>query len=73
MNTRLSKSRAREKGWALIVVMSLGATALLVMASVMAFSNENSAVVARNNETFTTTHASEAATEKVLSQLVQDD
>lgn len=73
MNLRLSKSRARQNGWALLIVMSLAATALLLMASVLSWSSENSAVIARNNETFATTYAAEAATEKVLAQMIQDD
>jgi hypothetical protein len=73
MNPGLSKSKTRQRGWALLVVMSLAATALLLMASIMSWSNENSTVVARNNETFATTYAAEAATEKVLAQVVQDD
>jgi hypothetical protein len=66
-------SRARERGWALLVVMSLAATGLLLMASVMSWTNENSTVTARNSETFATTYAAEAATEKALSAIVQDD
>ena len=73
MKLRLSNSKARKEGWALLVVMSLAATALLLMASVVSWSNENSTVVARNNETFATAYAAEAATEKVLSQVIQDD
>jgi hypothetical protein len=65
--------RAREKGWALLVVMSLSATALLMVASVMSWANQNAAVVARNNEYFATTYAAEAATEKALGAIVQDD
>jgi hypothetical protein len=73
MNIRPSNSRAREQAWAILVVMSLAATALVLLASVMSWSNENSTVVARNNETFSTLYAAEAATEKVLSAVVQDD
>jgi ferric-dicitrate binding protein FerR (iron transport regulator) len=47
MNFISSKRRAREKGWALIAVMSLAATALLMVASVMSWANENATVVAR--------------------------
>ena len=72
MNLRPS-NRAREKGWALIAVMTLAATGLLLVAGVMSWCNENSAVVARNNEYFATTYAAEAATEKALSAMVQDD
>src|SRR5665213_3779742 len=65
--------RAREKGWALLVVMALAATVLLLMASVMTWANENATVTARNSEFFTTTYAAEAATEKALGAIVQDD
>jgi len=73
MNIRPSKNRTREKGWALIAVMSLAATALLMLASVMSWSNQNATVVARNNEYFATSYAAEAATEKALGAIVQDD
>jgi len=73
MKIRPSNKRARKNGWALIAVMSLAATALLMLASVMSWANQNSAVVARNNEYFATTYAAEAATEKALGAMVQDD
>jgi hypothetical protein len=53
--------------------MSLAATGLLLVAGVMTWSNENSTVVDRNNEYFATTYAAEAATEKALCAMVQDD
>src|SRR5580698_6647017 len=65
--------RADERGWALLIVMALCATGILLMASVMAWANENATVTARNSETFTTTYAAEAATEKALGAIVQDD
>jgi hypothetical protein len=67
------KPRARERAWALLVVMALAATGLLLVASVIAWANENAAVTARNSEYFTTTYAAEAATEKALGAIVQDD
>jgi uncharacterized lipoprotein YmbA len=73
MKTIPVRTRAREKGWALLIVMSLCATGLLLLASVMSWANENAAVTARNSETFTTTYAAEAATEKALGAIVQDD
>ena len=72
MNLRPS-NRAREKGWALLASMTLAATGLLLVAGVISWCNENSAVVARNNEYFSTTYAAEAATEKALCAMVQDD
>jgi hypothetical protein len=68
-----SHKHAREKGWAILAVMSLAAAALILMASVMTWSNENSTVIGRNNEFFATSYAAEAATEKALSAMVADD
>jgi hypothetical protein len=73
MKTRSVNSRTRERGWALLVVMALAAAGLLLMASVITWANENAAVTARNSEFFTTTYAAEAATEKALGAIVQDD
>jgi hypothetical protein len=73
MKTTPVKPRTRERGWALLVVMGLAATGLLLMASVITWANENAAVTARNSEYFTTTYAAEAATEKALGAIVQDD
>jgi hypothetical protein len=73
MNLRPSNKRAREKGWAILAVMTLAAAALLVLASLMSWANENATVVERNNEFFATTYAAEAATEKALGAIVQDD
>jgi hypothetical protein len=73
MKTTLVTLRARKRGWALLIVMSLAATGLLLLASVMSWASENAAVTARNSETFITTYAAEAATEKVLGAIVQDD
>jgi hypothetical protein len=65
--------QVREGGWALLVVLSLAAAGMLMMASVMAWANENATVTARNCEVFTTAYAAEAATEKTLGAIVQDD
>jgi hypothetical protein len=73
MNPKPAIHRTREKAWALLIVLSLAATGLLLVASIMAWANENAAVTARNTEYFTTTYAAEAATEKALSAIVQDD
>ena len=73
MKTTSVNSRARARGWALLVVMALSATGLLLLASVMTWANQNAAMTARNSEFFTTTYAAEAATEKVLGAIVQDD
>ncbi len=67
------KPQAREQGWALLIVMGLGATGLLLMSSVVNWANENATVTQRNSEFFTTTYAAESATEKALAAIVQDD
>jgi hypothetical protein len=61
----------RQRGWALLAVMSVAAVGLMVLAGVMNWANENATVAARNNEYFATSYAAEAATEKVLSSLSQ--
>jgi hypothetical protein len=73
MRTTPVTHRERQRGWALLIVMSLAATGLLLLASVLSWASENAAVTARNSETFTTTYAAEAATEKALAAIVQDD
>jgi hypothetical protein len=52
--------------------MTLAACALMLLASVMTWGNENATVVERNNEYFATSYAAEAATEKVLASLSQE-
>src|SRR5271155_4392373 len=59
----------RQRGWALLIVMTLAGCALMTLAGVMSWANENASVAARNNEYFTTSYAAEAATEKVLSTM----
>ncbi len=65
------RARARQRGWALLAVMSLAACGLMVLAGVMNWADQNSERAARNNEYFTTSYAAEAATEKVLSSMCQ--
>lgn len=64
-------ARARQRGWALLTVMSLATCGLMVLAGVMNWSNENAARTARNNEYFATSYAAEAATEKAYSLLAE--
>jgi hypothetical protein len=59
----------RQRGWALLVVVTLAGAALMVLAGVMNWANSNANIAARNNEYFATTYAAEAATEKVLASL----
>jgi len=61
----------RQRGWALLVVMSVATAGLMVLAGVMNWANENATVTARNNEYFATSYAAEAATEKILASVTQ--
>jgi hypothetical protein len=66
------KFRRAPGGWALLIVMVLAVGALLVVGSVLRWSNVTGDVTARNNELYATTYAAESATEKVLSAIVAD-
>lgn len=72
MKPRISTHPKRQRGWALLAVLTLSATAILVMVSMMAWTSENSTVISRNNEYFATSYAAEAATEKPLSAMIMD-
>lgn len=60
-----------QRGWALLVVLTLVGCALVLLASVMKWANQNATIVNRNNEYFATSYAAEAATEKVLATMFQ--
>jgi hypothetical protein len=66
------KSRPGRGGWLLVIVLVLAAGALLVVASVLSWSNVTANNTSRNNEFYATTYAAEGATEKVLSAIVSD-
>ena len=63
--------RRGQRAWALLAVITLSACALILLASVMEWADSNAAITARNNETFATAYAAEAATEKVLATMSQ--
>ncbi|HXR07095.1 MAG TPA: hypothetical protein VN765_07180, partial [Candidatus Acidoferrum sp.] len=65
-------SRRAQGGWALIIVLVLAVGSLLVVGSVLHWSNVTGNVTARNNEFYATTYAAEGATEKVLAAIVSD-
>jgi len=73
MKTIPLQTGAREKAWALLIVMGLAGVAVLLVASIMSWSNENSNVTARNSEYFATTYAAESAAAKAFAAIVQDD
>ena len=65
-------SRRAQGGWALMIVLVLAVGSLLVVGSVLHWSNVTGNVTARNNEFYATTYAAEGATEKVLAAIVSD-
>jgi hypothetical protein len=71
LNPASYRTRGRQRGWALLAVMTLSMCCLVLLAGVMSWTNENAAVTARNSEYFATAYAAEAATEKVLSSMSQ--
>jgi hypothetical protein len=63
----------KKDGWALLAVLTVTGATLVMLASAMNWSNENSAVMGRRNEYFATSYAAESATEKVFTAMMQDD
>ena len=72
MQTSFKPTRQNQSAYALLIVMSFLAAALLVFASVMYWISSNSRVTAMNNQFNLSEAAAEAATEKVLSQMNYD-
>ena len=66
-------ARQANRGWALLAVLTITGAAVMLVASVISWSNENSAVASRRNEYFSTSYAAEAATEKARSAMMQDN
>lgn len=76
MKITFSPKTARNlasRGWALLAVLTITAAAVMLVASVISWSNENATVASRRNEYFSTSYAAEAATEKALAAMMQDD
>lgn len=65
------RDRRRRDGWALLATLTLAACALITLAGVLNWANENATSAERNNEFFATTYAAESATEKVMATLSQ--
>ncbi len=65
-------SRRAQGGWALMIVMVLAVGSILVVGSVLQWSNVSATVTSRNNEFYATTYAAEGATDKALSAIVSD-
>ena len=65
-------TRRDRGGWALMIVLVLGAGAILIAGSMLSWCNVSANVTSRNNEFYATTYAAEGATEKVLAAVVSD-
>jgi hypothetical protein len=66
------KKSNRRAGYALIIVLFFAAIGLLLLATTLRRSSVNSSLTNRRNAYFDTSAASEAATEKVISELTSD-
>ena len=63
---------AREDGYALFLVVLLGAVALVTLAGTLRWCTSNVSFNQRNNQYYRTAAAAEAATEKVLTHMMAD-
>jgi hypothetical protein len=72
MKTRFTTQRSGRTGGALIVVLILSASALVIMAGVMAWAATSSRLTHRSIQYTRSVAAAEGATEKVVSQITRD-
>ena len=72
MKTRFTTQRSGRTGGALIVVLILSASALVIMAGVMAWAATSSRLTHRSIQYTRSVVAAEGATEKVVSQITRD-
>jgi hypothetical protein len=68
----LGKRSKQRGGYALVIVLFFSAVGLLLLATTLRRSSVNSSLTNRRNAYFDTSAASEAATEKVISELTSD-
>jgi hypothetical protein len=69
---RRSAAGASEEGYAVLLVVLLTSVALLTLAGALGWCTTNATLNQRNNQYFRTVAAAEAATEKVLSHMMDD-
>jgi len=72
MRMTFRPSEPANQGYALIMVLIFLATTLLVLGTVMCWTNNNSKEIKRNNLYFTSQAAAEAATEQVIANMNRD-
>jgi hypothetical protein len=75
MNTMdtIASARGRQRsGYALVMVMVFAAIGLTVLTGTMNWASQTALMNERNNQLTTTTFAAEAATERIVSRLMQD-
>jgi len=69
---KLPLTRGNRRGASLAVVLVLCAVTLLILGSALSWVTTNTTLSQRNNEYFRTTAVAEAATEKVISRIMED-
>ena len=67
-----SRSRRRDSGYALVLVVGFAAISLITLGGLMQWTSSNARMNERNNRFFEAQAAAEAATEKVLSRISTD-
>lgn len=72
MKTNPLHPRAREGGYAVMLVMIFAGIALVVMSGAMEWASNTALLNERNNQLTTTLFAAEGATEKVLTRMMND-
>lgn len=72
MNTTPSPRFRSRAGYALVMVMVFAAIGLMVLTGTMNWASQTSLMNERNNQMTATTYAAEAATERIVSRLMQD-
>lgn len=72
MNTIPSPRGRQREAYALVMVMVFAAIGLMVLTGTMNWASQTALMNERNNQMTTTTYAAEAATERIVSRLMQD-
>lgn len=72
MNTNPLLRSSQRGGYALVMVLIFSAIGLTVLTGTMNWASQTALMNERNNQLTTTTYAAEAATERIVSRLMQD-
>lgn len=72
MKTRIAFPRRRSDGYALLMVLVMGAVAVLILSATLSRTNSVAMLNSRNNQYTVNLNAAEAAVEKVVARLAYD-